>query len=92
MSYDIEFEEQFLLDLKRHRKCGNIKLLKKIEAFVSELSEHPRTGIGKPEQLKGYKAERWSRRIDSKHRLVYEIRDTELIVIAITAYGHYGEK
>ncbi|MFI3269017.1 MAG: Txe/YoeB family addiction module toxin [Rikenellaceae bacterium] len=60
--------------------------------ILGELIEHPRSGTGKPEPLKGYaERELWSRRIDQKHRLVYEIRDDELIVIAIAAYGHYGD-
>ncbi|MBQ6652746.1 MAG: Txe/YoeB family addiction module toxin, partial [Prevotella sp.] len=49
-------------------------------------------GTGHPEQLKGEPHGRWSRRITQKHRLVYEIRDTEVIVIVLTAYGHYEDK
>lgn len=37
-----------------------------------ELSEHPKNGIGKPEQLKGVE-NTWSRRLDKKNRLVYTI-------------------
>jgi len=37
-------------------------------------------------------ANMWSRRIDQKHRLVYQINETELIVVAISAYGHYADK
>lgn len=79
-------------DLERHKKSGNKKLAEKVYNLFVELAEHPRTGTGKPEQLRHMEGEVWSRRIDSKHRLVYEIREAELIVIAISAYGHYGDK
>ena len=36
---------------------------KKLEKLVAELEEHPTTGTGKPERLKGDKSGLWSRRI-----------------------------
>ena len=59
---------------------------------TSEVYEHPRTGTGQPEPLKGNRAGQWSRHITKKHRLVYEIRDTEVIVLVLSTYGHYDEK
>ena len=53
---------------------------------------HPKTGTGHPKQLKGGHNNQWSRRISQKHRLIYEIRDTEVIVIVISAYGYYSDK
>ena len=60
--------------------------------LISELYEHPRVGTGHPEQLSGDLSGKWSRRINKKHRLIYEIRDQEVIVIVISAYGHYTDK
>ncbi|MCH5308145.1 MAG: type II toxin-antitoxin system YoeB family toxin [Prevotella sp.] len=34
----------------------------------------------------------WSRRITQKHRLVYEIHDAEVVVLVLTAYGHYDDR
>lgn len=65
---------------------------KKVTQLLLELCDHPTTGIGHPEQLKGGQGERWSRRITQKHRLVYEIHDTEVLVLVLAAYGHYGDK
>ena len=62
---------------------------KKLE---KELMEHPKTGTGKPEPLGGNRVGQWSRRITKKHRLVYEIHDKEVVVIVLTAYGHYDDK
>ena len=33
-----------------------------------------------------------SRRISDRHRMVYTINETEVIVLILTAYGHYGDK
>ena len=60
--------------------------------MIEELKEHPKTGTGKPEQLKGDRAGQWSRRITKKHRLIYTIQDTEVIVLVLNAYGHYDDK
>lgn len=65
---------------------------KKALKLIAELYEHPRTGTGKPEQLSGNRSGQWSRRISKKHRLVYEIHDTEVVVLVLTAYGHYDDK
>lgn len=70
----------------------NQKRTKKFLSFLSELSEHPRTGTGHPEQLKGLPEGRWSRRLSKKHRLIYRIYEREVVVLVISAYGHYDDK
>ena len=50
------------------------------------------TGTGKPEQLRGDRAGQWSRRITKKHRLIYEIHETEIVVLILSSYGHYTDK
>lgn len=65
---------------------------KKALKLIKELYEHPRTGTGKPEPLSGNRSGQWSRRISKKHRLVYEIHDMEVVVLVLTAYGHYDDK
>lgn len=68
------------------------KVFKKVLRFIEELQEHPMTGIGHPEPLKGKPEGRWSREITKKHRLVYRIFDTEVVVLVLSAYGHYDDK
>lgn len=68
------------------------KSYEKLSKLVDELYEHPRTGTGKPEILKGNLKGKWSRKISSKHRLVYEIRDKIVTVSIVSAYGHYDDK
>lgn len=92
MIYEIFLTDEAKRGIQKHTKSGNQSVLKKIYTLFSELSVHPKTGIGKPEQLKGYDGKRWSRRIDLKHRLVYDIEDNELTIVAISTYGHYNDK
>jgi len=39
-------------DLLEIRKSGDKSSIKKVAQIISELYEHPETGIGKPERLK----------------------------------------
>ena len=91
MIYNIEFKEQANIDLVTLAKNEPKAFLKAI-ALIEELKLHPRTGTGKPKQLSGDRAGQWSRRITQKHRLIYEIHDTEVVVLVLTAYGHYDDK
>ncbi|MEY3289154.1 MAG: hypothetical protein RLZZ419_1396 [Pseudomonadota bacterium] len=55
--------------------------LRKINQLLKDIQRTPFSGIGKPEPLKHQLQGCWSRRIDSEHRLVYEITDDALTVI-----------
>lgn len=79
-------------DLKIIHKSGNKVVIKKIEKLFVELSEHPQTGTGKPERLKGEGGNVYSRRITQKDRLVYEVHDTIISVYVLSVEGHYGDK
>ena len=57
-------------------------LLKRVNQLISDIRRSPFAGIGKPEPLKGQLSGKWSRRINQEHRLVYEIKAGDLIVIA----------
>lgn len=93
MIYSIEFSNRALADLELHKKSGNKVLLAKLQKLIQELSVHPRTGTGQVEQLKHCTyPETWSRRINQKHRLIYEIHDLTIIVKVISLYGHYSDK
>lgn len=91
MAYSLEFKKQATQDLLLLSQ-NEPKAFAKAQTMIAELREHPRTGTGKPEPLSGDRAGQWSRRITKKHRLIYEIHDTEVIVLTLTAYGHYADK
>ena len=80
--------EEDLRKLKRSEPAAFQKALK----LLNELADHPKTGTGHPEPLKGKPEGRWSRQITKKHRLVYRIYEQEVYVDVLTAYGHYNDK
>ena len=90
MAYSVRYFKQAIQDAKRLQR-EDPKAFQKLLKLEEELKEHPRTGTGKPEPLSGDRAGEWSRRITKKHRLIYEIHDTEVVVLVLTAYGHYND-
>ena len=92
MTYTLELTKTALEDIEKHKKAGDKTLLKKIEKLLLELTEHPRTGTGQPKQLKHELEGLYSRRINQKHRLVYDIEDKIVTVHVISAHGHYDDK
>ena len=89
--YIIRYTEDAKNDLIRLQR-NEPKAFEKVSRFIQELAEHPKTGTGHPEPLKGQPEGRWSRQITKKHRLVYRIFNEEVVVLVISAYGHYNDK
>jgi len=56
--------------------------LKRINELIKAITREPFKGIGNPEALKHDLQGFWSRRIDSEHRLVYQIQENTLYIIA----------
>jgi len=54
----------------------------RILALLEEIRRTPFDGTGKPEPLRFQLAGCWSRRIDREHRLVYQVDESEIVVIA----------
>jgi toxin YoeB len=63
------------------------KVLARINKLIEDACRDAFTGIGKPEPLKYHLPGAWSRRIDDEHRLVYLVRDEEIVILA--ARYHY---
>jgi toxin YoeB len=57
------------------------KLLKRINILIKDISRSPFYGIGKPEQLKANLSGYWSRKINSEHRIVYQVLEYEIIIM-----------
>lgn len=89
--YDIEYTPEAKADLQRLKK-NEPACFRKAVKLLNELIAHPKTGTGHPEPLKGMPEGRWSRQISKKHRLVYRIFEKEVLVLVLTAYGHYNDK
>lgn len=88
--YQIEYTEEAVRDLLLLRKSAP-QSFKKFNKLLPELKEHPYTGTGKPEQLKGFPG-LWSRRLDKKNRLRYLVKDELITVCVVSALGHYEDK
>lgn len=56
------------------------KIVKRIHQLLKDIDSTPYSGIGKPEPLKHELSGKWSRRIDSEHRLIYSCGDNKIIV------------
>ena len=56
--------------------------LKRINELIKAITREPFKGIGNPEALKHDLQGFWSRRIDSEHRLVYQVQENTLCIIA----------
>ncbi len=89
MIYTIVLTPEAETQLKLWRKSGQKKTLQKIFSLLQELQEHPETGTGQVERLKGNLAGFWSRRIDKHNRIVYAIEDERVVVTVVSMMGHY---
>ena len=56
------------------------KIVKKINELLKDISRSPFSGLGKPEALKYKYKGFWSRRIDGEHRLIYQIKENEILI------------
>jgi toxin YoeB len=56
------------------------KILSRINRILKDISRTPFTGLGKPEPLRSDYKGFWSRRITIEHRLIYQVRDGEIVV------------
>ncbi|MBR6398867.1 MAG: Txe/YoeB family addiction module toxin [Lachnospiraceae bacterium] len=63
------------------------KTLKRINALIRDIERGSFDGIGKAEPLKHRSG--WSRRIDEKNRLIYDIVDGKLWIASCR--GHYDD-
>lgn len=54
----------------------------RIIALVRDVQRDPFKGIGKPEPLKHELKGCWSRRIDKEHRLVYQVTEDKIRILA----------
>lgn len=54
----------------------------KIISLVLDIARNPFDGIGKPEPLKHDLSGCWSRRIDKGHRLVYQVTEIKIRILA----------
>lgn len=73
-------------------KKSNPDLFKKYRRIFEELLEHPKTGLGHPEPLKGGKDMTWSRHVTAHDRIIYDVYEDIVEVYVLEVEGHYNDK
>ena len=91
MKYRIEYSSEVQKTLKKWKKSNPIPF-KRMRDLLPELEEHPRTGSGHPEPLKGGKGITYSRHLSAHDRIIYDIYDDVVTVLVIQVGGHYDDK
>lgn len=78
---NLEFDPSAFDDLAWWMETDRKKALR-IVKLLKEVQRTPFEGTGKPEALKHELSGCWSRRIDDEHRLVYEVQEDKIRVLA----------
>lgn len=77
----LEFDPRAFEDLKWWIQQDR-KVALRIMRLVENIQESPFEGLGKPEPLKHELKGLWSRRIDQEHRLVYQVQEDKIRILA----------
>lgn len=91
MIYYIDFIPSVSKTIAKFKK-SNPQIYKKLGRILADIQEHPRTGIGHPEPLKGWNDITYSRHITAHDRIIYDIHDETITVMVIEVEGHYDDK
>lgn len=78
---NLEFDPSAIEDLAWWIEKDRKKALKIIR-LITDIQRDPFHGIGKPEPLKHELSGCWSRRIDDVHRIVYEVLENRIRILA----------
>jgi toxin YoeB len=78
---NLEFDSNAFDDLQwwiEHDRKQALRIMK----LIKEIQRDPFTGLGKPEPLKHELSGCWSRRITQEHRLIYEVQNEKIRILA----------
>ena len=88
--FRLKIEKKAKYDFEVIYKSGDKSTIKKLEKIIIELTETPYTGIGQPEPLRHHLSGYWSRRLNQKDRIIYQVIEyPEGAVVIVSALGHY---
>lgn len=82
MGYAIKYKKQAINDFKKLKQQG---FEEKVKDLIKTISDNPYT---RPYE-KLISTKYYSKRINIKHRLVYEVREEKKEIIIIQAWSHY---
>lgn len=77
LEFDVNGFEDLAWWVEQDRKKA-LHILK----LIKEIQRDPFSGTGKPEPLKHELSGCWSRRIDQVHRLVYQVKEDQIRILA----------
>ena len=86
MGYRIIFTKQAQKDAKKIEECG---LDKKAKQILKIMSENPFQSPPPYKKLSGSLEKFFSRRINIKHRMVYEVLENKKIIKILRMWTHY---
>jgi toxin YoeB len=75
----VSFDQEAFNDFQEWASVDR-KIYKKIVELIKAIVRDPFQGIGKPEPLRANLSGAWPRQINEKHRLVYRVSDTEVLI------------
>ena len=78
---NLEFDIAAFEDLAWWIQQDRNKALR-VVSLIKDVQRDPFSGIGKPEPLKHEFKGCWSRRIDQEHRLVYQVTESKIRILA----------
>ncbi|MFK7949794.1 MAG: Txe/YoeB family addiction module toxin [Saprospiraceae bacterium] len=88
MSYKLSILPKAESDLAWFKKNDRKSYIKSFDLLRNTL-QNPREGIGKPERLKYFEEEVYSRRVNQKDRMIYTIYEEEKEIDVSSFRGHY---
>jgi Txe/YoeB family toxin of toxin-antitoxin system len=88
VEYKILYSKEALKDAK---KLSNVGLHVKAQKLIEILKQDPFRTPPSYEKLIGNLEGAYSRRINIKHRLVYQVRPEDRVVRILRMWSHYGE-
>ncbi len=88
MTYRINILKNADKDLEWFRKKDRKNYLKCFD-LVRDLMKYPREGLGKPERLKHFDTEVYSRRVNLVDRMIYTIYEDKKEIDVTSFRGHY---
>lgn len=85
---DSVFQPEFKEDLQ-YWVITDRRIALKIQRLVEDVLKNPFKGLGKPEPLRYFEPNTWSRRITGEHRLVYRVSEDRIDFLQCRYY--YGD-
>lgn len=91
MNYELEFSKKATRQIQDFKK-SDLQSYRKVIILLNEIIQNPEFGTGEPERSKGNLSGYWSRRINKIDRLIYEIKNEDVLIYILSAKGHYDDK